>query len=132
METTARSSSFGKSSVLRTSFRSALISFVISLILVLIFAFVVKLTSVSDTIIGIVNQVIKVLSVFLGVLFGLQDRSAWFLKGLLSGIFFALISFGVFGLLGANLTMLGLLGDLGISVVAGIVGALLSSIKKIK
>ena len=40
----------------------------------LVFSLIVKLTDVSATAVPIVNQVIKILSVFLGVFFSLKNK----------------------------------------------------------
>ena len=77
-----------------------------------------------------INQIIKALSVLLGVLFGVSERNRWLLKGILSGIFFALISFGIFSLLGAKMSWGGFLGDLGLSIISAVLGSLLAAGRK--
>ena len=60
--------------------RGGLLSFVFATILVLVFSLIVKLTNMSATAVPIVNQVIKILSVFLGVFFSLKNKekaSVW-------------------------------------------------------
>lgn len=116
-----------KNSILRTALRSAMLAFVLSLAFVLIFAFIVKLTNINGTMIGIVNQVIKILSAFLGVLFGVKDRNKWLIKGVLGGALFAVLAFLVFSILGSGFNFMTLLTDVAISAVAGIVGALISA-----
>lgn len=54
--------------------RGGLLSFVFATILVLVFSLIVKLTNMSATAVPIVNQVIKILSVFLGVFSLLKTR----------------------------------------------------------
>lgn len=75
--------------------RGGLLSFVFATILVLVFSLIVKLTNMSATAVPIVNQVIKILSVFLGVFFLLKQGKCW-LKGILSALLFAVLSFVVF------------------------------------
>lgn len=129
-KTMAYSSSVNKNGVFAVALRSALIGFVVSLILTLVFAFIVKLTGLNNNMIGIVNQVNKILSVFFGVLFGLRDRSKWFFKGALGGMIFSLLTFFVFGLLGAGFKGINLLIDLLIGLLVGVLGALFSSSRK--
>lgn len=119
-----------KNGVLRTALRSALLAFVLSLAFVLIFALIVKLTNIDGTMIGIVNQVIKILSAFLGVLFGVRDRNKWFIKGIFGGILFAVLAFLVFAVLGSGFNFMTLLTDVVVCTVAGVVGALISAGKK--
>ena len=71
-------------------------SFVFATILVLVFSLIVKLTNMSATAVPIVNQVIKILSVFLGVFFSLKNKEKCWLKGILSALLFAVLSFVVF------------------------------------
>lgn len=119
-----------KNGVLRTALRSGLLAFVLSLVFVLIFALIVRLTNINGTMIGIVNQVIKILSAFLGVLFGVRDRNNWFIKGVLGGTIFAVLAFLVFSVLGSGFNFVTLLADVAVCAVAGIVGALISAGKK--
>ena len=60
--------------------RGGLLSFVFATILVLVFSLIVKLTNMSATAVPIVNQVIKILSVFLGVFFSLKNKERHFVR----------------------------------------------------
>ena len=82
--------------ILRTVIKSAILSFILSLVFVLIFALIVKLANVDGTAVGIVNQAIKIVSAFLGVLFAVNERNGWFLKGALGGALFAFVAFLTF------------------------------------
>ena len=71
-----------------------------TLIGVLIFALIIKLTGLSTNLIRPINQVIKGVSIFIGVLIGLKGRKAkGLLKGLLIGLVYATTSFVLFSLL---------------------------------
>ena len=130
MEKTASYSYTEKSGVFKTALKSALLSLIISLVLVLIFAIIVKLTGLNNNMIGIVNQIIKILSVFFGILFGVTDKQRWLFKGALGGAIFALISFLIFLFLGNEFNSVTLTTDLAICVATGIVASLLSASKK--
>ena len=116
--------------ILRTVIKSAILSFILSLVFVLIFALIVKLANVDGTAVGIVNQAIKIVSAFLGVLFAVNERNGWFLKGALGGALFAFISFLTFSLIVGSFNWGGLLFDVLLCAVAGIVAALLAAGKK--
>jgi len=130
MEKTASYSYVEKSNVFKTALKSALLGLIISLVLVLVFAIVVKLTGLNSSMIGIVNQVIKILSVFFGVLFGVVDKKRWLFKGALGGALFAIISFLIFLFMGNQFNGVTLITDLAICVATGIVASLLSASKK--
>ena len=130
MGKTASYSYSDKSGVFKTALKSALLGFIISLILVLIFAIIVKLVGLNNSMIGIVNQIIKILSVFFGVLFGVTDKTRWLFKGALGGAIFAILSFIVFLFFGNSFNLVTLGTDVAICVATGIVASLLSASKK--
>ena len=72
----------------------------VALVGILIFAFVLRFTSISDSIILPVNQVIKGLSIFFGVFIGLKKhKEMGLISGLLIGLFFTIMAFLVFSIL---------------------------------
>lgn len=115
---------------LRTVVKSAVLSFVLSLVMVLVFALVVKLANVSGTTVGVINQIIKILSAFLGVLFAVNERNAWLVKGTLGGALFAVLAFVTFSLIGGSFNWGSLIVDVLLCAVAGAVAALLAGGKK--
>ena len=71
-----------------------------ALVGILLFAFVLRFTNIADSIIVPVNQVIKGVSIFAGVFFGLKNnKSGGLLNGALIGFSFTLVAFLVFSLL---------------------------------
>ncbi len=115
---------------IKTILKSALLSFVFSLVFVLVFALIVKLTNIGEGAIGIVNQAIKIVSVFLGVLFSVKERGGWFLNGLCGGVLYAVIAFFVFSFVGGQFNWSNLFIDIGVSGAVGILAALLAAGKK--
>lgn len=80
--------------------KSAFFALVISLVCILIFAFVIKLTGLSDGLIKPINQVIKAVSIFGGIFMGLKtDANKRYLKGIFIGIVYTIIAFVVFSIL---------------------------------
>lgn len=83
--------------------KGCLIALCVSLIGILLFAVVLRFVSLSDTVIKIVNQIIKVTSVLLGVKVCLKnDKSKGLAKGSFVGAIYTLTSYFVFSLLVAS------------------------------
>lgn len=105
----------------------------VALVGILIFAFVLRFTSISDSIISPVNQVIKGLSIFFGVFLGMKKhKSNGLISGLLIGLFFTISAFLVFSILdGAFEFNRTLLTDIIFgSVIGGICGIICVNLKK--
>ena len=113
--------------------KGTLIAICISLILVLVFAFLLKFTNIPDTVIMPVNQVIKGVSIFLGVFIGMKkSKELGLVCGFLIGLCYTLLAFLVFSILSANFVIdLTLLTDLIFGAVVGaICGIICVNIKK--
>ena len=83
--------------------KGSVVSLSTSLLLVLVFAFLLKFTNISDGAIYPVNQVIKGISVFLGVFIGLKKtKEMGLLSGLLIGLVYTVLAFLVFSILAGN------------------------------
>ena len=109
-------------------------SICVSLVAILLFAFILRFTSVSDSIISPVNQVIKVVVIFLGVFFGLRKvKENGIINGALIGFFFIILAFLVFSLLdGTFLFNRTLLNDIIFGTIIGaICGIICVNLKKI-
>lgn len=80
----------------------AIITAIISMLIsILVFSAVVHFASLSSTVIKAVNQFLKVMSVFIGCFFCLHS-GAGFIKGLLSGVGFALLTSVIFAFIGGE------------------------------
>lgn len=80
--------------------KGVLIGLSVALVGILIFAFVLRFTNISDKIITPVNQVIKGVSIFLGVFVGMKKhKEKGLLSGFLIGLFFTILAFLVFSIL---------------------------------
>ena len=82
--------------------RGTIISVLVSLALVLIFALIVNLTEVPDAVIAPVNQAIKVVSLLLGALVGIREKKQGVFKGAICGLLYTLLSILIFGLISNN------------------------------
>lgn len=113
--------------------KGALIALSISLIGILIFAFVLRFVSISDAAISPVNQVIKGISVFVGTLLALKkSKEMGLVSGLLIGFAYTVVSFLTFSVLDGNFSFsTTLLNDLLFgSIIGAICGIIAVNIKK--
>ena len=104
-----------------------------ALIGILIFAFVLRFTSISDKIITPVNQVIKGVSIFFGVFIGMKKhKEMGLLSGFLIGLLFTISAFLVFSILdGAFCFDRTLINDLIFgSIIGAICGIICVNLKK--
>lgn len=105
----------------------------VALVGILIFAFILRFTSISDKIISPVNQVIKGLSIFFGVFIALRHhKEMGLLNGLLIGFLFTIVAFLVFSILdGAFCFDRTLLNDIIFgSIIGAICGIICVNLKK--
>lgn len=112
-----------KNSLLLPILKGSLIALCVSLAGILIFAFLLKFTNISDSVIRPINQVIKGLSVLLGVFIGLKkEKDMGLVSGLLIGIVYTMVAFLVFSILDGNFAFdRTLLNDV---IFGGIMGAI--------
>ena len=113
--------------------KGTLIALCVSLILVLIFAFLLKFTNIPDTVISPINQIIKGVSIFLGVFIGLKkSKELGLVSGLLIGFIYTFLSFLVFSILAGNFSFdVTLLTDIVFGAIIGaICGIICVNIKK--
>ncbi len=122
-----------KNTLVISILKGSLTAVCVSLIGILIFAFLLKFTNISDSIISPVNQVIKGVSVFLGVFLGLKkQKELGLVSGLLIGLIYTIAAFLVFSLLnGAFSFDRTLLNDILFGAVTGaICGVIAVNLKK--
>lgn len=86
---------------------------------VVIFAVVLRFVNLSDTVIKCVNQCFKALAILLGCLLAVRGEKGW-LKGLVVGIFFIMLTELIFSLLAGGLGNL-LALDLCFGAVVGLI-----------
>ena len=113
--------------------KGTLTALCISLVLVLIFAFLLKFTNIPESTIKPINQVIKGVSVFVGVFLGMKKaKELGLVSGLLIGIFHTIFAFLVFSILGGSFSLdLTLLTDIVFGAIIGaICGIICVNLKK--
>ena len=115
--------SSGKNNIFLTILKGSLIALSISLIGILLFAFVLRFIPISDNLIMPINQVIKGLSVLIGTILALRKvNEMGLVSGLLIGLVYTAVAFVTFSILDGNFDFsLTILNDL---LFGGIVGAI--------
>lgn len=80
--------------------KGSLMALSVCLILILVFAFVLRFCAISDSLIKPINQVIKIVSIMIGVFVGLKkSKEMGLMSGLLIGFLFTIIAFVAFSIL---------------------------------
>ena len=115
----------GKDFVLQTV-SGAGIATICTLVGILLFALVLKAATMSSVAVKVVNQFIKVLSVFVGCFFCLRGKGGW-IKGLVAGLLYMCIAYLIFSLLGGKGAVEGLfVVDLLFGAVTGAISGVLA------
>lgn len=112
-----------------STIKGALSSVAISLVAILVFAFVIKLTGMSDGLVKPINQVIKIISILVGTIFAVKkSKQKSLVCGIFVGLLYTIIAFVVFSLLNGGFSFS---TSLLIDIVFGIlIGAICSVIAK--
>ena len=112
--------------------KATIISLVITLALILIFAFILKWTGASDAIIVPVNLAIKTISIIVGTVVFVKNGAKGFIKGTVLGASFAILTFVIFSILNASFNFgVGVFADIAFGAVVGaITGAVVVNLKK--
>lgn len=122
-----------KTGFLKNMLVGTMTALAISLLLVLVFAFMLKFTNIPDSTIKPVNQIIKAVSVFFGVFISLKkSKELGLVSGLLIGFIYTILAFLVFSMLSGNFKIdITLLTDMVFgSVIGAICGIICVNIKK--
>lgn len=113
--------------------KGVLTALAITIIGILVFSVIYKFCNFSDNIIKIVNQVIKILSIFLGTLVVLKNnKTKGMIKGAIVGVIYMIFTYILFCLLVNTFSIsISLLFDLIFASIVGVVsGIILVNIKK--
>ena len=116
---------------LKETIKGTCTAVIASLLAVLVFAFVVKLTYLNGGVIKAVNQFIKVIAVFLGCSLSIKN-SMGLLKGVIIGILTSLVISLVFSLcgVGTGARVALLIDGVFTAVIGGICGVIAVNVRK--
>jgi len=111
--------------------KGVLTSIIITLVGILIFAFIVKFALLDQSVIKSVNQFIKILSIFLGCVTAIRG-SFGAIKGGIIGVTWALLTYLLFALFGQDVSLgLGLVLDIAFGLIVGMISGVISvNVKK--
>ena len=111
--------------------KALIIAVILSLVSVLLAALVIKLFNLGNGAIPIINQVIKGVSILLGGLIAIKSKHNSWLKGIVIGILYIALSFVIFSLLDGEFSFgLGILNDVALGSITGMVSGILAGLKK--
>jgi len=107
--------------------KALIIALIISLVLVLLMALFIKLFNIPTSAINIINQVIRSVSVLTAALLAFKLPKNGWLRGLIFGVLYVLLSFLVFSLLAAEFKVgLSLLNDTALGAVSGLISGIIA------
>ena len=111
--------------------KALIIAVILSLVLVLVAAFIIKLCNIKDGVIPVINQVIKGVSILLGCLVAIKNKQNSWLKGIVIGILYIALAYVIFSLLDGGFSVgLGILNDIALGSITGMVSGILAGFKK--
>lgn len=114
--------------------KASLVGVVSSIILVLLFAFILKFVNLGTSTITIVDQIIKIISILVAVFTLTKSRcDKLLLSGLITGAVYSVITFVVFSILNGGINFgVAILTDIVFSTLIGGVSAILINLTKRK
>ena len=114
--------------------KASLIGVIVSILLVLLFAFVLKFVELGSSIISIIDQIIKILSIIVAVISLNKSIDAnLLLKSLFVGAVYSILTFLVFSILNGGMVFgVGIFSDILFSALVGGASAILINMIKKK
>lgn len=114
--------------------KASLIGVIVSILLVLLFAFVLKFVELGSSIISIIDQIIKILSIIVAVISLNKSIDAnLLLKSLFVGAVYSVLTFLVFSILNGGMVFgVGIFSDILFSALVGGASAILINMIKKK
>ncbi|MBE5735076.1 MAG: TIGR04086 family membrane protein [Clostridiales bacterium] len=107
--------------------KGTIFALVISMLLIIVFAVIIRFVNVPDSIIMPVNQVIKGVSLLIACIIALKGSTKGFIKGLIIGTVYAVLSYIVFSVLSSTLSLgITTITDLLFSAVLGAISGLIA------
>lgn len=94
-----------RKNVLISIISGTIVSISVTLVLILLFALIIRFFNINDSWIFPVNQVIKIISMFIGaVVFVKKQGKKGFVKGIILGLTYYLLSYIIFSILQGGFT----------------------------
>jgi len=83
--------------------KGVVFSLVISMVLIILFAIIIRFANIPDSLIMPINQIIKVISILFGSIIALKGSNKGLIKGVLIGAIYAILAYFVFSILSRSL-----------------------------
>ena len=122
-----------KKSTLLSILSGTIVAISVTLVLILLFALLIRFFNINDSWIFPVNQVIKIISMFVGgVVFLKKQGNRGFFKGIIMGLIYYVLSYIVFSILqgGFALTMSNFYDLILTVLMGGLIGIIVVNIMK--
>ena len=102
------------------------------MVLILVFALLIRFVNIPDSFISPINQIIKVICIFLGCFISLKKTNKGFIKGMFIGLIFTVLAFLVFSFIAGTFNFnLSILLDILFGIlIGGISGIIAVNIRK--
>ena len=107
--------------------RALVFALIITLALVFLSAFLIKIFSIPTQYISIINQIIKGLAIFLSALFSFRSGGKGFIRGIIHGVIYILVTFVIFSALNGEICIdISLLNDITLGGVSGLLSGIIA------
>lgn len=113
--------------MIKSLFKGVMCAVIVTLLFILLFAFIVQMSGLSNSVISPVMQVVKIVSIFVAVAIAIKPvKSKGWLYGALVGLLYMVLTFTIFSLLDGHFTIdISALSELLFETLAGLISALL-------
>ena len=107
--------------------KAVIVALILSLVLILLASFIVKLANIDTKYLSIINQIIKGVSVLVACLICLKTPSGGWARGIIVGIIYIALAFVVFSLLNGKFVFdLSIVNDLAIGSITGLLSGIIA------
>ena len=107
--------------------KALVLSVIITLVLILVAAFAIKIFNVPSDYIPIVNQIIKSVAILVGALVFLRQKGGGFIRGIILGVAYTIATYLIFSAMNGSFAFsLSLLNDLALGAVSGFISGIIA------
>lgn len=107
--------------------KAVIIALILSLLLVLLAAFIIKIANLDTGLVAVFNQIIRSLSIFVACLFSLRLHGNGWLRGIIAGLLYSILAYVIFSLIGGGFSFdLTLLNNLVLGMVSGLISGIIA------
>ena len=107
--------------------KALVLSVIITLVLILAAALVIKLFNVPSDYIPIINQIIKSVAILVGALVFLRENGGGFIRGIILGVAYTIVTYLIFSAMNGSFGLsLSVLNDLALGAVSGFISGIIA------